>query len=91
MKNKLVLKFPKSLLDKPILNTVVKKFDLDFNILHAQVNPKAILILELEGTDSNYKGGIDYLKELKVDVQPLSKDITTVSYTHLTLPTTPYV
>ena len=75
-KNKLVLKFPQSLLDKPILNTAVKKYNLDFNILHAQVNPKAILILELEGKDSDYKSAIKYLKDLKVDIQPLSRDIT---------------
>lgn len=75
MKNKLVLKFPQSLLDKPILNNVVKKFSLDFNILHAQVQPEGFLILELEGKDADYKAAIKYLEALKVRVQPLSKDI----------------
>ncbi len=76
MKNKLVLKFPRSLLDKPILNTVIKKFNLDFNILHAQVRPEGLLILELSGKEEDYKGAIKYLGELKVDMQPLSRDIT---------------
>ena len=75
MKNKLVLKFPQSLLDKPIINTIVKKFNLDFNILHAQVNPKAMLILELSGAEEDYTAAVKYLKDLKVDMQPLSKDI----------------
>jgi ferredoxin len=77
MKNKLVLKFPQSLLDKPILNSVVKKFNLDFNILHAEVQPEGgFLILELSGADEDYKGALKYLHELKVSVQPLSKDIS---------------
>lgn len=76
MKNKLVLKFPQSLLDKPILNTVVKKYSLDFNILHAQTKPEGFLILELEGKDADYKAAIKYMLDLKVNVQPLSKDIT---------------
>jgi L-aspartate semialdehyde sulfurtransferase ferredoxin len=76
MKNKLVLKFPQSLLDKPILSRVIKKFDLEFNILHAQIQNGGILILELSGEDSNYKDALNYLKSLKVDVQPLSKDIS---------------
>jgi L-aspartate semialdehyde sulfurtransferase ferredoxin len=76
MKNKLVLKFPQSLLDKPILNTVIKRFNLDFNILHAEVQPEGFIILELSGTDADYKAAIKYLETLKVTIQPLSKDIT---------------
>ncbi|MCK5283269.1 MAG: 4Fe-4S binding protein [Nanoarchaeota archaeon] len=75
MRNKLVLKFPQSLLDKPIISTVVKRFDLDFNILHAQTKPEGLLILEISGTDENYNAAIKYLENLKVNMQPLSKDI----------------
>ena len=76
MKNKLVLKFPESLLDKPILNSTIKKFNLDFNILHAEVKPEGFLVLELSGSDENYKSAIKYLEGLGVNIQPLSKDIT---------------
>jgi L-aspartate semialdehyde sulfurtransferase ferredoxin len=76
VKNKLVLKFPESLLDQPILNIAVKKFNLDFNILHAQVKPEGFLILELSGKDSDYLNAIKYLESLKVSIQPVSKDIS---------------
>jgi ferredoxin len=75
-KNKLVLKFPQSLLDKPIISTVVKKYNLDFNILHAQTKPEGLLILELEGKEEDYKQAIGYLENLNVSIQPLSRDIT---------------
>jgi Fe-S-cluster-containing dehydrogenase component len=77
-KNKLILRFPKDLVDKPIVYKLVKDYNLLFNILKAQVNPKeeGILILELEGKDADYKAGIEYLKKEGVKVEPLSKDIS---------------
>ena len=75
MKNKLVLKFPQSLLDKPILNTVIKRYGLNFNILHAEVQPEGFLVIELEGSDKDYKAALDYLNSMNVSARPLSKDI----------------
>lgn len=77
MENKLVLKFPQSLADKPIISDLVKKFHIDFNILHAHVSPNSegLLIIELKGSEPDYNAAVKYLKQLKVDIQPLSKDI----------------
>jgi Fe-S-cluster-containing dehydrogenase component len=76
-KTRIVLHFPKELVDKPIVYRLVKDFDLIFNILKAEVNPKeeGILVLELEGKEENYKRGIEYLKKEGVSVQLLSQDI----------------
>jgi Fe-S-cluster-containing dehydrogenase component len=77
-KVRIVLHFPKDLVDQPIVYRLVKDFDLVFNILKAEVNPKeeGLLVLELEGEEQNYKKGIEYLKKEGVKVQPLSRDIS---------------
>jgi Fe-S-cluster-containing dehydrogenase component len=76
-KIKVVLHFPKELVDKPFVYRLVKDFDLRFNILKAEVNPKeeGLLVLELKGKEENYRKGIDFLKKEGVRVQPLSQDV----------------
>jgi len=75
---KIVLHFPGSLVNQPIVVTLVKKYDLSFNILKAQILPdeEGIMVLELSGEDEKYSEGIEYLKGIGVKVQPLSKEIT---------------
>ena len=74
---KIVLHFPKKLVDQPIICKVVKEFNLEFNILKASVTPneEGLLVLELSGENKNLNKAIKYLKESGVSVQPLSKDV----------------
>lgn len=76
--NKLVLKFPGSLMDKPIAYEVVKRFNLEFNILKADISPdsEGLLVIHLKGSDKDYKDALEYFRELNIEIQPLSKDIT---------------
>ena len=75
---KIVLKFPPKLVDKPIVYKLVRDFDLVFNILRARVTPKeeGELVIELKGHKEKYAEGIKYLKDLGVNIQPLSQDVT---------------
>ncbi len=75
---KIVLHFPKRLVEQPVISNLVKHFKLDFNILKAQVTPKeeGLMVLELLGTASAVKKGLDYLTQSGVKVQPLSQDVT---------------
>lgn len=75
--HKIVLHFPHRLVDKPIIYKLVKDFDLQFNILKAQVTPEeeGLMVLELIGTESDYEKAAKYLKEVGVKTQPLSKDV----------------
>ena len=77
MKKRIVLHFPRRLVDKPIVYKLVKEFNLEFNILKAEVNPReeGVLVLEIEGKDSDYKKGLDYLSSVGVRIQPLSEDV----------------
>ncbi|MCM8823393.1 MAG: 4Fe-4S binding protein [Candidatus Omnitrophica bacterium] len=78
IEKKIVLHFPKEMVDKPIVFRLVKDFDLEFNILKAEVNPReeGVLVLSLKGEEENYNKGINYLKNEGVRVQPLSQDIS---------------
>ncbi len=73
----LVLRFPKSVVHKPLVCNLVKEYDLTFNILNAQVLPRreGILVLELYGTRKNFKLGVQYLKDQGVQVQNAEQEI----------------
>jgi ABC-type methionine transport system ATPase subunit len=55
---KIVLKFPPLLVDQPIVCSLVKQYNLDFNILKAQITPEeaGLLVLELKGDDNFFRG-----------------------------------
>jgi len=76
-KKRIVLTFPPQLVDQPIIYRLVKDYDLVLNILRAQVTPKeeGKMVLELEGNKEGINKGLKYLEDIKVDVQPLAKDI----------------
>jgi ferredoxin len=73
----LILRFPKTEVEKPIVCYLVKDYDLTFNILNAAVLPRkeGIMVLELIGTRKNFKDGINYLKNQGVHVESASQEI----------------
>ena len=74
---RIVLHFPKRLVDRPIVSRLVRDFDLEFNILKALVTPEeeGLLVLELSGEQEAYDKGIRYLTEAGVRIQSLSQDV----------------
>jgi ferredoxin len=62
---------------KPLVCSLVRDFDLTFNILNAQVLPRreGILVLELYGSRKNFKSGVQYLKDQGVQVQNAEQEI----------------
>ena len=75
---RIVLHFPADLVSDPIISRLVKKYDLECNILKADITPRqiGILVLGLKGEDKHYKQALKYLESLKISVQPLSQDVT---------------
>ena len=71
------LRFPKEIVDKPIIYSLVKEFDVEFNILKADVLPQreGIMIIELKGIRENVKESLVYLKEQGVKVERLAGKI----------------
>ncbi|MDD3845501.1 MAG: NIL domain-containing protein [Syntrophorhabdaceae bacterium] len=77
MKKRIILRFKKDTIDKPIVYRLVKDFNLIFNILRANIYPKAesIMVMEVEGTEANFKKAVKYLKDLAIDTEPMEHDI----------------
>jgi len=74
---RIVLRFPRRLVDRPIVSRLVRDFNLDFNILKASITPEeeGLLILELSGKQSDYDKGIKYLTDSGLIIQSLSQDV----------------
>ncbi len=75
---KIVLRFPKRMVDRPIIYRLVKDYDLEFNILKASITPEqeGLLVLELKGNQQEYDKGIEFLLKAGVKIQSLSQDVT---------------
>ena len=72
-----VLKFPKEVIDQPIISNLVKKYDLEFNILKATIllQQEGVMVLEFLGHKANVKKGIAYLNEMGVSVKSMAGNI----------------
>jgi ferredoxin len=75
---KVVLRFPKRLVERPIIYRLVKDYELEFNILKASITPEqeGLLVLELKGNQKEYDKGIEFLMKAGVKIQSLSQDVT---------------
>ncbi len=73
----LVLRFPKDIVDKPIITNLVRNYNLTFNILKAQIFPRkeGMLVMELSGGSEDFENGILYLDSLGVRVEPVGQGI----------------
>jgi len=73
----LILRFPMTEVQKPLVCHLAKDFDLTFTILNAAILPRkeGIMVLELSGTRKNFKEGVRYLKKQGVKVQNASQEI----------------
>jgi len=75
---KIVLRFPRRLVQRPIVYRLVKDYNLELNILKASISPEeeGLLVLELKGDQKEYDKGIDFLIKTGVKIQSLSQDVT---------------
>jgi len=73
---RIVLHFPRRLVDRPIVYRLIKDYNLEFNILKASVTPEeeGLMVLALSGGQQDYDKGIRYLTDNGVRIQSLSQD-----------------
>jgi ferredoxin len=66
----MILHFPPVIAQKAIVCYLTKKFDLIFNILGADISnqKEGRMVLELSGTKSNFKKGVQYLRDQGVEI-----------------------
>ena len=67
---RIVLHFPKRIVDRSIVCRLDKDYELEFNILKALVTPEeeGLMVLELSGEPGEYDRGIRYLTETGVKI-----------------------
>ncbi|MBA4418400.1 MAG: (Fe-S)-binding protein [Syntrophus sp. (in: bacteria)] len=77
MKKRIILRFKRNTIDKPIVYKLVKDFDLVFNILRANISPRedSMMVMEIEGAEEDFMKGLEYLKSLNIDTEPIEQDI----------------
>jgi len=74
---KIVLHFPKRLVDRSIVCRLVKDYNLEFSMLKASIteDEEGLMVLELKGDQTDYDKGINYLTKSGVRIQALSQDV----------------
>ena len=74
---RIVLHFPRRLVDRPIVYRLIRDYNLEFNILKASVTPdeEGLMVLELRGKQEDYDKGIKYLTKAGVRIQSLSQNV----------------
>jgi ferredoxin len=72
-----VLKFPKENIDQPIICKLVKNYDVEFNIIKADINlqQEGLMILELIGHKPNILEALNYLRGVGVKVEKVAAGI----------------
>lgn len=73
-----VLRFQKNTSNEPVIYHLVKEFDIEFNILKADILPQreGLMILGLKGTRENVKKGLKYLEGYGVTIKKLATVIS---------------
>ena len=76
-KMKLKITFHKNSVTKPLIYELIKKYDIMFNILHADINygSEGTLITEISGEDTNIKNALEFLDSLDVQYKLYEKSI----------------
>lgn len=74
---RLVLAFPEKIVTRPIIYRLIKDFDLQFNILRAEITAdiEGKMLIEISGTKKQIEEGLKYLENEGVSIQDASKDI----------------
>ncbi|HEY4662181.1 MAG TPA: NIL domain-containing protein [Candidatus Humimicrobiaceae bacterium] len=77
IRRKLVLSFPENIVTSPITYKLVKEFNLEFNILRAEITPdmEGKMLIELRGDKALIDDAVKYLTDTGISVQEAAKDI----------------
>lgn len=73
----LVMRFPRQMVDKPIVTNLVRNYSLSFNILKALIYPRkeGLMVLELRGNKKDYDKAIQYLRDMGVRIESIAQRI----------------
>jgi ferredoxin len=71
------LSFPSSVSGRPVICNLGKIYNLSFNILKADINPRleGSMTLEIIGLEEDYHKGLNYLKENGIRLIPVAQKV----------------
>ena len=74
---KLVLDFSEDIVEEPITYQLISDYGVKVNILRASIDPgkRGKMCIEVSGKKRQIEHGIDYLKQVGVEVAPLAEEI----------------
>jgi len=74
--HRIVLHFPKAIIEEPIIWTLAREHDVVFSVLRAEVdeNTGGMMVLGLSGTEKAVGDAIQYLGSRGVRIEPLQQD-----------------
>ena len=74
---RVVLRYPRHLIDEPVVSHLVKDYDLELNILRANITPQSegLMVVGLAGSEENLRQGLAWVRDQGVAVQPLERDV----------------
>jgi len=74
---RVVIHYPRHLIDAPLVSRMVREYDLEFNILRASITPQSegVIVLAIEGDAGSVAGALDWLRGQGLRVQALEKDV----------------
>ena len=74
---RVVFRYPRHLIDAPVVSQIVRTYNLQFNILRANITPQSegLMVLGLEGGAEDLDKALAWVQEQGVEVQPLERDI----------------
>lgn len=77
MKKRMILRFSRNRVDKPVVYRLSRDFGLVFNILRANISPRAdsMMVIEIEGEQKDFDEGMKYLNSQNVEIEPIEQDI----------------
>jgi ferredoxin len=77
MKRRLILDFPKSVVEQPITYRLIREYGVQINILRAKITPdeEGRLVIEVEAEKEQLEEALNFLKEVGVKVTPIAQDI----------------
>jgi len=76
-KVRVVLSFPPSRVEDPVIYHLIKDHGLTVNILRATIDPgkQGRMVVEMSGEEAEVSAGLNYLEGVEVKVEPLAEEI----------------
>ena len=72
-----LFRYPKETSNQPVICQLVQRYEVEFNILKADIRPQrdGIMVLELRGQKEKVADALDYLKTLGVKAERLASKV----------------